>query len=357
MTLIVGWKNNNTVYIAGDSAITDPNKSEMNPDTQTSFTEAIVNEPKQVLDTALKVEILQNKLLVASAGNDYLCRNFIKDLYHKIKTVDSEIITVINDTITEYNHTRDCGFIFGFVRDGKPCLFSYNDSVRNLTELKEVANFTYAGSIDETVIKIIQSITTLIKKSNFDDSKTMVSLCAILQSFVLRHPQMERGVGGFFAGAYINNHGIRWLDDTTYLIYNKGFPTENSGINISVALRDNGAFVYTPQSGVHNKILLNTHSENPKEEAQKWLDKHYEETNKKVNTSDSKYIAFLHSTRPIVGILSADYSKYVKVLSIDTLRREVVLTGEWLNKLFSYAVPKGLDRDEVYPFTFYYGWY
>lgn len=354
MTLIVGWKNSKGVFIAGDSIISSSEDHSENQ--KTSFGESTVTDKIVVSETCLKVDVLCEKLIIAGAGSDRDYRNFIRDLNRKLELFEQDIMSSINHTLDEYERLDSCAFIIAFKENGETHLLSYNDNLSHQTTLREVEDFVYAGSVHEPLIEVISPITSLLSKINFRNDKTMVSLCAILQSFVLRHPQIENGIGGLFTGAYLDVESIKWMDDTTFILYNKGFGTENNGTNISVALRDNGVFIYTPQDGVENKIFLNTHSLNPEIEISDWGNKYYEETNKKVNSSDSMYIVFIHTTNAIVSILATDFTDYVKVVSTSELKREYALSPIWINKLFTQHIPIDANKQEGYPFTFNFGW-
>ncbi len=354
MTLIVGWKNKKGAFIAGDSIISSTEGHSKNQ--KTSFGESTITDKIVASETCLKVDVLCEKIIIAGAGSDRDYRNFIRDLNRKLELFDHDIVSLINQTLDEYKRLDSCSFIIAFKENGETHLLSYNDNLSQQTILKEIEDFVYAGSVEEPLIEVITPLTSLLSKINFPNNKTMVSLCAILQSFVLRHPQIEKGIGGLFTGAYVDVESIKWMDDTTFILYNKGFGTENNGTNISVALRDNGVFIYTPQEGVDNKIFLNTHSLNPEIEISDWGNKHYEETNKKVNSSDSVYIVFIHTTNAIVSILATDFTEYVKVISTSELKREYDFSSVWMNKLFTQQIPINAEKEEGYPFTFNWGW-
>lgn len=356
MTLILGWKINNTVYISGDSAITSSIKSKSTADLKTSFTESIIDEDKLVIDTSLKIDMLHNKVVIASAGNVFKCRNIIKDINYRITVLELDVYEIIEKTLSDYNNPSDCAFIISFIQNKETKLFSYNDNELKKNELREYSDFIYAGSIKESLLDGIRKISLSIVNSNLNPSRTLLTLNAILQSVLLRNPQMEQGIGGFCSGVYINFQGIKTLEDITYLIYNKGFPISDSGINISIAMRENGVFIYTPQKNVSNKIFLNTYTDNPSKEIENWYKKYYNNTDKKINSSDSKYIVFLHSTLPIISLLATNNKKYIKTKSVETLKREISLTGSWLNKLFTYIKPTKENYSEENPLVIHFGW-
>ena len=354
MTLIASWKNKSGIFVAGDSVISS-SQGKTNGKF-TSFGESTEIDEVVVNDKCLKVDVLHEKLIVAGAGSDAICRDFVQDLNRKLELSKHDIISLIDETLDEYQRTDSCAFLFAFKENDVAYLFSYNDNESNQTTLREIDGFVYAGSVDDALIEVVSIVYSLFSKINFSNEKTMVSLCAILQSFVLRHPQIENGIGGLFTGAYVDDDSIKWMRDSTFILYNEGFGKENSGINISVALRENGVFIYTPQEGIENKIYLNTHTLNPQKEIQKWVDKYYEGTNKKVNASDSGYLVFIHTTEAIVSILATDFKDYVKLISTEELRREYSFHPDWMNKLFTQRIPKEAKKGEGIPITFNWGW-
>ena len=212
----------------------------------------------------------------------------------------------------------------------------------------------WCGQLEKAVLEIIEPISLCAKNINYPDHKTLISLCAIIQSFTLRHNQMQNGIGGFFAGACLNTEGATWLKDTTYIIYDDFYPNKTNGVNTSIALRENGALLFTPQEGVSNKVFFNTYSENRDEEFEEWYRNHYEETLKKVNSSDSEYLVFLHNSRAIVSILDAKYTDYIKVVNRSELKFEFTLHQDWLKKL---VTEQDTCEQEGYQFTFNFAWH
>lgn len=358
MTLITGLKSHDSIFITGDCLISYGDVPEnSDQDSITSFGENRDLSGTYVNDNMLKVNVYENKLVVAYAGTVSYCTDFIKDLFRKIRLYNStDTVKLINDTLAEYNYQSKMSFIFGFIYNDRPTLLPYNNNDSCNCALEEISEFTWAGSLPTETIMILKQYNILLmkKKALWTPDQLMVANCAIQQNLIMRHNHVADGVGGLITGAYINNTGSYWLKDTTYLIYNNEDLTNlEFDANISVALRENGAVIQTPQTGASNKIIVNTYSEDPIKEGNEWCSKYYNEAIDKTNASDSEFQVFINSKKAVVGILSVNCKQYINSVSKSKLRQDFAYSSEWLNKLLTYIEP---NEQGEYPISTYYCW-
>lgn len=236
MTYILGWKNDDNVFLAADSATTALGTTPTTNITHSSFGEQhTINERGVVEETMLKLCCVSNKAIVAMAGDISLAVETVRVFETALKTC-ANIKEAFEKAICScgpYSKDTDVGLIMGCMDKGKTRLYSYNSKRAN--KVFEHDTFTQLGSIKGVYPTLTEKIVKCFIERKLPGKCMQIAVTAILQSYGILDILMNMGVGGVFFGLSINSSGIHWQPDTSYVLYSPDFSDQDS---ITVIARD-----------------------------------------------------------------------------------------------------------------------
>ena len=255
MTYILGWKNDDNVFLAADSATTALGTTPTTNITHSSFGEQhTINEREVVEETMLKLCCVNSKAIVAIAGDINRALEIVKTFESALKNY-ANIKEAFEKAICScgpYLKDTDVGLIMGCMDKGKTKLYSYNSKRAN--EVFEHDTFTQLGSIKGVYPTLTEEIVKCFIERKLPGKHMLIAVTAILQSYGIFDKLMNVGVGGVFFGLSINYSGIHWQPDTSYILYSPDFSEKDF---ITVIARDGILAVDTSINNT-NKLFANT---------------------------------------------------------------------------------------------------
>lgn len=233
MTLVLGFKSRNSVFITGDSAITFEGDWQImnNPDDKlvptTSFYEKNVDEEQlKVREVTIKSIQINEKIIAGYAGLVFPALNVLKEFRKLLTDINDTAPDLIKETFRQAvtnNYSNEIQLIVGFVYNDTPHLISYN--YRNSGEFGEHDTTVLIGSFKEEEEGALTTFIRHLQSHDIDEKSILSSINAILQSIGLREYILEKfGIGGAFMGIYTNSHGVFRQDNVMYIIYHDRTP-------------------------------------------------------------------------------------------------------------------------------------
>ncbi|WP_027003086.1 hypothetical protein [Hugenholtzia roseola] len=371
MTYITGWRNQTSVFIAADSAITYEQESLENAkiwsDVSTFGETHIIGNDKVVQEQWLKIYNFNNKLILAFAGN-------VSEAYEAIKWL--KMVLEVNEQPDLrgsfkyiYNTYRKISIIAGFVENEQPVLISVNANGTSGYKEHLVYEDAYSGTIDAEFIKHTQEFYNEIRNSEQTDEQILISMCSVIQSYKYVKPTITNGVGGLISGIRVDKFGVSWQKDIAYIPiqYNGAIlnGTELSEIFgnaeiISVLIRDNLVFVNNPYThwrfsrrpfGNYQPIRI-LESESWKESRFTWANNWSHSVNQLIDECTYDYYVFISKTLPIViSVFSKEFLTKKQVFMYNQEKQAFMLNSELLlDFLLKILIP---EDDEFTIKTFF----
>lgn len=340
MTYILGWKNSTSVFLTGDSALTTlttkPDKSFSTFGEQHVFRDGGLVEEKM-----LKLCSIKNKVIVALAGD--------RDMALSIVTVFKDTIDQLDVLEAFRRSTLSCGpytkgnevsLILGYIEDGKPRLISF----RSPNKIIEHPDFVSAGSLGSFYPFVTEKVVKLFLKGMLSDEHMLSAVTSVLQSYSIFDDLMRMNVGGVFFGLSINNVGVHWQEDTSYILYS--FQPSSFGF-ITAVFRD-GAVCVNSSLTDDNRVFAN--SINCSIEGA-FGDKWKVELREFFNSGKSKFYVFLSKKERVITVVKTNNK-----LETNLLKIKVNTQGHFdfcfSHELMTVLMSPLLAKDNALPFRF-----
>ena len=311
MTYILGWKNDDNVFLAADSASTTLGTTPSTNITHSSFGEQhIVGEHGVVEETTLKLCRVGQKAIVAIAGNTKCAFETVKTFKTALK-IYADVKEAFEKAIYScepYPKDTDVGLIMGCMDKGKARLYSYDS--RRADGISEHDVFTQLGSIKGLYRGLTKRITELFLEKRLPRKDMLIAVTALLQSYGIFDVLMNMGVGGVFFGLSINSSGVYWQPDTSYILYTPNFSQKDL---IAVIARDD---IVVVDSSINNYNKLFANTVNLPLLAPEDLNTKRLELRKFLDTGESDFYVWLSKKDRLITVVNANgryFSRYMKI--------------------------------------------
>jgi hypothetical protein len=267
MTLITGFIYKNTVQIIADSAETMECQIEdsiLTPnDRETSFGEIAQNKDYTITESAQKIYVIEDKMILTFAGDVREGEAVVED----IRTLHSTFAN-ITDFLTVYfrqNIFAETQYIIGYYENdtAKLCYCYENGNFA----IKEGEQAMALAGMDANLISqaVTSSYYWVFNNNVFSTDNALAYIIATIQWYSTTFTTINRGVGGFFNGCYISSEGISWSKDTLYLLYSFDNYAKGDKHTIIKYNRGNSVFVisrhlkkvFMPTNESYTEILNN----------------------------------------------------------------------------------------------------
>ena len=227
MTFILAWKDKKSVFITGDSAVTRRGVSQKyveNIFTQnrlnTAFGESVkISNNQTIQESVLKIHNIRDEFILGYAGTGDVAIDVINELTSDEDLNRKNIASKIKQASIIFGASFQ--MVIGYFNKKSPILMSfnlYNDFKIRYHE--KHAPIRLGNLRNDDLVKLISFELSGLFQSlskNIDSDKKLLMACIFLQGVIVRARLLEKGVGGFFTGAYINKHGFYWQKDTAIL--------------------------------------------------------------------------------------------------------------------------------------------
>jgi hypothetical protein len=256
MTICLGWRDNNAVYLAADSAVTKKSHHPIDHRGQayTTFGELQHYEEKvSVEETSLK--ILRHGNTAAVFAGDARRAEDVFSVFTALSNSLS-VRAAFDAAWTSFHAPANPSVIqalFGYYEEDGPHLLKFQSSAQ--TQGAEV-NFACIGNVDADGIGFFESVTMSIPVDAEGSANKLVCLVSFLQWLGIHSNLMaSHGIGGYVAGCFIDCRGLAWAPDTLHTIMREGFVDQLSNNILSVIVtcaRFDAFFVWNNlMSGFH----------------------------------------------------------------------------------------------------------
>jgi hypothetical protein len=225
MTWIVAKKTPNAVFVMADSAVTImPGVAVTDiakPATErSSFGEMHVEQHisgrvRRVYESVFKLYKLGD-VVAAFAGDVQTGLDIIEFLAAEISNGGSPE-KALNDYSIRPNAVLNhhATILVGWISEG-PRLYRFDTITKKGTEIEDLV---CVGSAPEEYSDLVGRLLSSLPAPCHNESRWMPQALALLQSFGQQQNMMQYGIGGVFAGAWIDRAGFHWQSDTYYVIH------------------------------------------------------------------------------------------------------------------------------------------
>lgn len=234
MTYCFGWKNANSVYLIGDSAVT---KDSPPYTTHSSFGELHdMVGGRYVEETAIKIIPIGSGTAVAYAGDVQLARNiisFLKDNLGGSANIKA-LLASLNASLGPFDRDREVELLIATsTPNGESQLFHWTTD-----QGLNTANFDYCwiGSLTSYHSELTPKVLSWLAQQNLNPDDFLSGIIGLVQSYGVQDNLIKQNVGGLIFGLRTQEGNITWQEDTTFVIYDPSFQNR---IHVSAFVRDN----------------------------------------------------------------------------------------------------------------------
>ncbi|PIR48143.1 hypothetical protein COU80_05970 [Candidatus Peregrinibacteria bacterium CG10_big_fil_rev_8_21_14_0_10_55_24] len=249
MTYALGWKTENEVYLAADSAITLKNSQETPGRAKSSFGEGHLRGSEKFVEERMQKLLLRNGIGVAFAGNVQLAITTISTFFEEIEKSVSPIealkwaIGMHNPESTDKKIT----ILIGYHDGNHPHLLTFNSQDDRQFRTDEI--LVQAGSMPEPYKKFTgSSLSKILPETIYDPRRHIASMLGIFQTYGIVDDLITHGVGGAFSGLWIGKSGGNWQPDIMFVLDDK---------MVSTCIRENCLLVNSPTIGESRCLITN----------------------------------------------------------------------------------------------------
>lgn len=305
MTYCLAWRTKREIHMIADSVVSWKEKQFKPTTPKSSFNERHkVNDKYFTEEKFLKLFKIREDVILCFAGyNDTILE--IVDTLKKclneygIGDLKSAFELAINSIrpITKENHVT---ILLGYINNEQKLELLSFGRTAELEIIKETDDLIQIGSPPE---KFKEQITKLVEivKNNIDEEYQVITLLSFLQSYGQLSDLMKMYVGGAFCSISLTDKGVKWMDDTTYILYD--FLSKPHYLErVIVGIREDSIIVFSTMESKRNAIFRNEEFLH-KEEALKLQNVAIEFT----RSGKSKYYSFISKRSMKITVVLSNY--------------------------------------------------
>lgn len=187
MTYILGWKNQSSVFLTADTAITYNAPSIINAkkwSTMSTFGEKhILDDNNIIQEQWLKIYNIDDKLILAFAGMVNTAHATIESLKFSLNCSSWRDIKGCFKNVCQNYSGGEVQIIAGFIENENPILISYNCNTSGGFKEHEVYEPVHGGRIGEEFKTYSNRLVAILKDAKFNDEQILATICGACQSF------------------------------------------------------------------------------------------------------------------------------------------------------------------------------
>ena len=345
MTLIAGYILSNTVQIICDSAVTIHNPQKNTSRSVSSFGDVVQNdENKEINENSNKLYTIKNSIICTFSGIATEGKNILEDIQILIKTNQKTSISKLLELFFKENQPQNTEYIFGFIEDEKPTLFYFEESkVFKKQNNDAIVVLGAGGQNPDLITRLVLSNYKLLNENRNPDISLITNI-SVLQSSSILFRTFTYGIGGFFNGAFISKKGIKWSEDSMFILYSSKNFLKSEKFSVRICNRDNAVCVLSSKNGrnvyIPKLIWMNISIEEWKKS---WFSDDYRSLK-----FDAKYYCFVCYDRLIVTIISKDnpeFKKYITNINYIKNEADLNITRKLISSMTTYMVNKETGKE------------
>lgn len=265
MTHCIGWIYKGNIYMAADSAVTKEEPASL---TSSSFGEVYQEiEGKTVEEGLLKIVCLQNRTVIAFAGNVAQANSiidYLKDMLPINQDIE-DIIKSMGKSLGPFDKNRSVSIIVGKVVNKIPVMYLWNSINLELKEIRD--GVVQIGSADLFHRELNRFLLSLLAQGNVPTDRILPIAMSVMQSYIVHEYMLTKFIGGIHYGLVLNSDEIMWHEDIKYILYDSDF----KNVNIITCLCRDGAVIVRSSITNDSRVFLHgTNTQRPIEWMQRW---------------------------------------------------------------------------------------
>ena len=240
MTYCLGWKTKKAVFLLADTSVT-LNKSLGKK--YSSFGELQGSQGNEsVVESLLKINAVEKKAAIAFAGDVGLANSVIESLQTFLdlgKPYRQALEAAIANN-SPLPSSKPISLILAYVDTNSPKLLYFCSESSELIDIEDVVQIGSMGSYYPSFSD--QMIRSFIGGTSKPEN-ILAAITGVVQTYGIHAVLSEMYVGGGFFGLYIDQSGLYWQEDTTYVIYHINNDALLIAGFITIGVRENVLFI------------------------------------------------------------------------------------------------------------------
>jgi hypothetical protein len=216
MTYVLAWKTDSEVFLTADSALTTTHPSpEGHHLERSSFGEEHIFENDRIVEERALKLFLKDNIGVAIAGRYDTAIQIVKSFYEGL-SAGSSPKRALDDAIFHWYPSLRDGIVQLAVAyfDERPQLL-YFDGQNRVDDTRRIVHLGSAPPDYQAINE--QWLEGLVGVPGFESSSRLAAMQGVLQSHGILNTTLQRGIGGAFAGLYVDDSGGHWQSDLLFI--------------------------------------------------------------------------------------------------------------------------------------------
>lgn len=348
MTYCLAWKTKSAIFLLADSSVT-LNKSLKK--TYSSFGELQGSQGDiSVVESLLKINPLRKNVAIAFAG-DVRVANSIIDTIRVLLDSGESCRKALEKAIANNSpipSSRSVSIILAYYENQFPMLAHFNSQQpQKIIDVEDVIQIGSMGSYyPEFSARMIRSFIGGTSKPE----NILAAITAVVQTYGIHAVLSEMYVGGAFFGLFIDQYGLNWQEDTTYIIYYDRRGVPNIGGFITVGVRDNVLFAASSLTNETKFMTSHVSAEN----ANSWIGEWQERILDILKSYHSEYYVFIstqHRITSIVRTYGNITNEYFQIRPLGGNKVEILLHDKFYQLIRDFSIKKGDENGIPFQLT------
>lgn len=298
MTYCLAWKTKHAAFLLADTAVT-LNKS-LGVRKYSSFGELQGSEGKEtVIESLLKINVFGKTCALVFSGDVELANSIIDSLKFYLDSGESprRAFRAAIRTNSPFSKFKSVSILFTFFDGQVPVLLKFDST--NPTAFIDDLDIVQIGSMGSYYPAFSDYIIRSFIDGSSKPGNILAAITAVLQSYGIHSVLAKMYVGGAFFGLYLDQSGVYWQEDTTYVIYHENDQRLQLAGLITVGIRDNVLFVGSSLIN-ETKFMSNRLSAAAIES---WMNSTSQQVLKTLDNYQSQYYVFLSNKQHMVTVV------------------------------------------------------
>jgi hypothetical protein len=215
MTYCIAWRTERAAFVVADAVISASPQELV--EAYSSFGEMHLNDcERTVQEGALKIIVTGDTVLSFSgdAGLGFEAASVLRQAIASAALPRKAFETAVT-SITPYPSGRSVNLLLAYWLNGKPTITTYDGN-----EFVEHDYFVQLGSVSTKYRGISERVIGRFSKGLNNPFDILATALSVIQSYGIHdHSLIERGIGGVYCGAFVDQHGAHPPPDVCYMLY------------------------------------------------------------------------------------------------------------------------------------------
>jgi hypothetical protein len=313
MTMIVGWRSGESVFLVSDTGLT---RSRPPSAPRSSIGQAQATDSGSVEEGLPKVVPLSDSVAVAYCGDGGPARSLLSTLKEHCSAAPLERLIPRAWMSVSSSATERVEILCAERRDGASNLWRWSSDRPGSVE--SVSNFAVCGSLRAAHTERVGRLLNRLRENGCSTTESLPVVMAVLHQMCSVNDVVVDNVAGILVGCFVSPSGFHWQEDTTYLLHPPDLallprtdsPTfDSTSASTSVGwdlvasvVRDNVVVLHTT---VGDRIVAMGDSISMRTSPKEWRDRWLSELGGVFRGRCSRYYVFLNRRSPTVVIVDS----------------------------------------------------